>query len=197
MSLPNGVLSSVPVPGKFLPPDDQPFSLTQDWEKGGKAHQDPSMGIDYKDWTAWKDRTTGNIFVEPVDKATSPILITNSPTATHISLAFDRNMRLVVAWATAGTSYLYWFDVTSNTYTTSIFPSTRNPRLTHDDKREMANVYSDVLFFYIAGDNIVVRTQRDRYTIPLILGPVGPTDILTRVGMTDQLRVQIEVRDMA
>lgn len=179
---------------EFLTPDNRGFDPFEDWERGGIAHQDPSQGIDLKDWRAWKDRASGWILVQPVDLSQPPIQVHQEPNATFISLAFDRNMRLVVAWRVVNTSYLYWFEPITNTYTITSYPSTHSPRLSHDDKRERASQWSDVLFFYIRAGQLCVRTQRDRYEIETILAEVGDDVILYRVGMNTKLRMQLELR---
>lgn len=189
--MPDNALSD-PVPaGVIFPPDDRPFSPRQDFDLGGVAHQDPSQGLMVKVWKAWID-SAFRIWVQPEDQSQPAIFVATAPNAVYISLAFDRNARMTVAWRQGSTVYLYWFDTVTNQFITSMFPGARSPRLTHDDKRPEAALSSDVLLFYIQNDVLYVRNQRDRYTVAHELGPVPRNANLTRVGMASNLRLAIE-----
>jgi len=192
--MPGNTLSTTPVPGEFLAPDGRGFTPLEDRELGGVAHQDPSQGLMFKEWRAWID-DLGAIRVQPLDLSQPALLITTGAVgSTYISLAFDRNMRVTVAWRKVNTVYLYWYDSLIEAYRTSEFSGIRTPRLTHDDKRQRAGSSSDVLFFYLRDTHLCMRMQRDRYTIEYVLGTVELTHSLYRVGMTNKQRIQIEVR---
>lgn len=192
--MPENLLSTTPVPGEFLAPDGRGFTPLEDRELGGVAHQDPSQGLMLKEWRAWID-AAGNIYVQPVDGSQPALLITTGAVGSdYISLSFDRNMRVVVAWRRVNIVYLYWYDSLIEAYRTSELSGIRTPRLTHDDKRERAGNSSDVLFFYLKDTKLCMRMQRDRYGVEYELANVEFDHALYRVGMSNKNRLQIEVR---
>lgn len=132
--------------------------------------------------------------VGPVDESFPAIVgYPDAFGATWISLAFDQNMRYILAWQMPGGQvFLYWYDSAIEDYAlTSWFG--RTPRLTLDDKRPEASGWSDVILFYIEGTTLKMRVQRDRFTIAYNMGEVGLNARLGRVGMAENLRLQVEV----
>lgn len=192
--IPDMVLSSEPVVGGFLFPDNRLFNTYEDWELAGIAHQDPSQGLEVKVWRAWLDRDNANIYVQPADLSQPALFIANAPESSFISLAFDGNMRVAVAWRIRNTMYFYWYDGQLNRYVTTTYTGARSPRLAMDDKRRMAGTWQDVLLFYIRDNQLCMRIQRERYEIEHILTPVSQHHNLFRVGMSTKNRLQIEIR---
>ena len=192
--MPANTLSTAVVPGEYLAPDGRGLTPLEDRELGGIAHQDPSQGLMVKEWRAWIE-ASGDIKVQPVDLSQPALLITTGAVGSnYISLAFDRNMRVVVAWRRTNIVYLYWYDSTIEAYRTTEFAGARTPRLTHDDKRVRAADSSDVLLFYLKDTKLCMRMQRDRYGVEYELANVELDHALYRVGMSNKNRLQIEVR---
>jgi hypothetical protein len=188
MALPHNQLSAVPYPSGYLHPDDHArVNTLYDYERGGVALNDASAGIDGYDWKAWVDGDDILIARAPYDSPTT--LITAAGT-TWVSLAFDQNMRPALAYTQAGACKLYWYDTTIPGATTSTFADCTSPMLCMDDKRQGADSYNDVLFFYVRAGWIRYRQQRDRYTVERNLVAVPPGRI-QQVGMNQGLRVQI------
>ncbi len=188
MALPHNQLSAVPYPSGYLHPDDHArVNTLYDFERGGVALNDASAGIDGYDWKAWVDGDDILIARAPYDSPTT--LITAAGT-TWVSLAFDQNMRPALAYTQAGACKLYWYDTTIPGPTTSTFADCTSPMLCMDDKRQGADQYNDILFFYVRAGSIRYRQQRDRYATERTLVAVPPGYIL-QVGMAQNLRVQI------
>lgn len=192
--MPENTLSTEPVPGQWLPPDDRPWRTWEDWELGGLAHRDTSKGLEYQDWRAWYEPLTGKLWVQPQVTLSEPILVMTQLRASYIGLTFDRNMNLSVCWRIGNVIYLYWFDSLSSTYVTSSWTGGRSPRLTHDDKREEASRWDDVILYYLVEDRLKMRVQRDRFDIEYDLAEVPREMNLYRCGMTNRQRIQLEVR---
>lgn len=188
--MPGNVLSSEPMPSTFLPPDDRAFDLHRDFEYGGIAHQDPSQGLMYQVWTCWVVES-GAIQIQPENGSQPAILVATVPGAEYISLAFDRNMNVAVAWVVGGVASLRWFDSTVEEFVTTEYPGISCPRLTHDDKREGAGSWSDVIFAYLRDGRLCTRQQRDRYEIEYQHEEVQRD--LIKLGMATGLRLQFEV----
>lgn len=188
MALPHNQLSAVPYPSGYLHPDDHArVNTLYDYERGGVALNDSSEGINGYDWKAWVEGGDILLARAPYDSPTT--LITAAGT-TWISLAFDQNMRPALAYMQAGACKLYWYDTTIPGPTTSTFADCTSPMLCMDDKRQGADQYNDILFFYVRAGSIRYRQQRDRYATERTLVAVPPGYIL-QVGMAQNLRVQI------
>jgi hypothetical protein len=188
MALPHNQLSAVAYPSGYLHPDDHArVNTLYDYERGGVALNDASAGIDGYDWKAWVEGDDILVARAPYDSPTT--LITAAGT-TWISLAFDQNMRPALAYMQAGACKLYWYDTTIPGATTSTFADCTSPMLCMDDKRQGADSYNDILFFYVRAGSIRYRQQRDRYVTERTLVAV-PAGYILQVGMAQNLRVQI------
>lgn len=193
MSLPGDGLSSVPLPGHFLGARAQVFPDYIDYMDGGVAIQDPSLGLDYQVWTAEivSDVIEDNIMLSaPTFPATT---VYTGDDITEVSLAFDQNMQVCVAFVEAGVAKLLWYDTTvSQLVVTELGADVTHPRVALDDNREFNRANSDIILAYIRDGALYYRQQRDRYTIERQLSS-GPWIALVRIGMGSTLRFQFQV----
>ena len=116
-------------------------------EWGGVDIQDPSQGIRLKPWTIEYKRESGDVVISA--SGVSETVIFNRPDITEVSLAFDRNMNPTIAFVQEGQAKLYWYDSTVSDF---VFWETelgaiKNPRLTHDDKRDTQYALQLHIFF--------------------------------------------------
>jgi hypothetical protein len=172
--MPNNALSSSLVFGLFLPPDDIEASAIVDYEMGGVGISDATEGLLVQVWTA-------NLIGNPGEVGTSVwISAPNTPSTlvfaedgiSEISLTFDQNMHPVIAYFAAGRAKLRWYDATIPGYSIITFPDgAKAPKCTLDDKRPLATLTasSDILVAYIYADDLIMRMQRDRFTIDYTL----------------------------
>lgn len=193
MSLPEDRLSYTPVPSVLLSPDDigRPTRV-EDYEQGGSALNDAAAGLQVQNWRLRLLGTEIRIAPAPYDVETT--LITAAGIS-QCSFAFDQNMNPAVAYVQSNQAKLYWFDsVPSAMVTTVLAADVRSPFLTMDDKREHTNTRNDVLLFYIRGNRLAYRQQRDRYTIERTLAWFdGSMLTIRKAGMNSGLRMQIEI----
>lgn len=191
--LPGNVASSVSMPGELLAPDNIGSSLFVDYERGGVAIADASLGLDYQDWQCKYNDATGNVFINPV--GSPDVLFINIAGASEMSFAFDQSMRPVLAYMIGTLGKLRWYDSLAGAFVVSDFPDIRSPRLTLDDKREMQRANSDVIFAYIkANGDLCYRQQRDRYETERVLHTgVDPSNRLVAVGMGNNFRLHFEI----
>lgn len=193
MALPGDVLSSTPVPGYFLGARAQVFPDCIDYADGGVGIQDPSLGLNYQTWTAEivkgsvKDRI---ILYAPTHPATT---VYTGDDLTEVSLAFDQNMNMCVAFVEAGMAKLLWYDTTvQELVVTELGSDVTHPRVALDDTREFNRANSDIILAYLKNGALYYRQQRDRYQIERQLSP-GPWIALKRIGMGSGLRFQFQV----
>jgi hypothetical protein len=154
---------------------------------GGVAISDPSQGRQVKVWNISYDGT--NINVKPSDGPVA-FSLTASP-VTSVSLAFDNNMGLVIAWTTGTGANLYYFDTLTSQYITRNFSGISSCRVCVDDARDFYQASSDVMFSYTLSGNLYWRQQRDRYDIQYLIG--ATTKMLIRAAPNIGNRLQFEL----
>lgn len=191
MGLPLNEFSSTPAPAAFMAPDSRlRLDLLVDYELGGVDLFDASQGLMVQVWEA---RVSGGVVqVKPESAGTWTDVLTDSG-ITEIALAFDQNMRPVVAYVAGGVAKMRWFDTVPAAFVTTTFTGASSPVVTMDDKRALQMITNDVLLFYIKAGSVYCRQQRDRFSVERLLGavPAGSTRF-KRWGMSEALRVQLE-----
>lgn len=194
MALPENQLSSMPVVGAYLSPDDRPYSPLVDYELGGVALNDPSQGLMVKVWQVFMD---GNDVMVGPEGGFAEYIFT-APGITELALAFDQNMHATIAFTQNGVVKLRWFDSSVPGFVITDFAGARSPRLCMDDKRAMESNANDIIFGYIRNGSLYYRQQRDRYSIERLLASNvasnGSSGVLEKIGMTDRNRIQFVVR---
>jgi hypothetical protein len=193
MAIPEGRMSTTPVPGNYLPPDDRDHPLLEDYEQGPIALTDTSEGLAYQSWHL---TYVANDFIITPETVGPPVTVHSAPNVTQCTFAFDQNANIAVSYMEAGIAKLYWFDTQINDYVvTQSATGAVSPALTLDDKRPEEVGRSDILLFYTRQNpdstySLYMRRQRDRYTIEtLMANPVWP--YIWKFGMNDGLRVQL------
>ncbi len=199
MALPGDALSVVPAPAPLLDPDAQGRAARRvDYERAGVALSDPSEGIDAYTWRARLDGNDVKIGREPY--ATETVYL-SAAGITELSLAFDQNMRPLVAYVQLGQARLRWYDATLPGETTIDLPvDAKSPFLTFDDKRaeSVTSGLSDVLLFYVRANRLCYRQQRDRFLTERTLAWFeGSSVTIKKAGMNNGLRMQVELVGMS
>lgn len=189
--------------GFLQPPDNNTdISSTLDYQLGGIGLNDGSRGLQYQNWKLVVQNpnlSNSSIEVSPVGGSVAFTL--SVPYITWGRLSFDQNMSLVIAYVANNQSYLYWYDPTIPGYTSTLLPSyVSNPCVSMDDKRYVSILlgYSDVILAYIKNTDLVVRQQRDRYTVEYVLY-ANITNIVTspyvfKIGMNNYERLSFLIR---
>lgn len=190
MSLPNNSLSLTPQPAAFLSPDSLVSSRLVDRERGGIALNDPSQGLNVRDWSAY---LVGNDITVAVESGPSSVIITR-PNVETLSLAFDQNMRATIAYTQAGVSKLWWFDTNAGMMVDTTFAGATYPRLCMDDKRTLEVGASDIILAYLRDGGLYYRQQRDRFQIERLLqSGIASYLRLRNIGMHAGNRLQFEL----
>ncbi len=158
---------------------------------GGVALNDSSQGLMIQIWKLYYE----NGWMKLMDSfGNIQNIISVNGIVTEVSLAFDQNMRVTIAYVVDGITKLYWFDSLANAMTTTTFTGYTNPLVSFDDGRTFAIPNSDIIFAYIRGGNVYWRNQRERYQTERFVrsAPVGST--LRQIGMTKGLRFTFELK---
>jgi hypothetical protein len=198
MALPENILPNTAPPAQMLAPDSFPRpSRLEDYERGGIAVQDPSQGLNVRNWTC--DYVDGDVRAYPLGEPGLAEVLFSVADIAELSFSFDQNMRPLVAYMVGPDAFLRWFDPVPNAVVTvALAEGVRSPFLTMDDKRDFATLIgsNDVLLFYLRGGSLYYRQQRERFNTERLLA-AGLSDglIISRAGMNRELRVQVELTE--
>lgn len=192
MALPGNVASTLAIGSVYLSPDDRLTSPLVDYEQGGVALNDPSLGLQVRNWTCWWNGDDGWVYVQPEGGSATQVI--QDTAITEVAFSFDQNMNIALAYVTAGVLKFRWYDSLISGFTTTTIGSARSPRVSLDDKRPMHLAESDVILAYISGDSLYYRQQRDRYVTAYFLrDEIEPTVRLRNLGMSRNLRLQFDL----
>lgn len=175
--------SSKPVTSTFIVP--QRHHTNMDFELGGLAVQDGSLGLTYQLWSSvYSD---GRIILRPKEGA--PYLFDSGACIEH-SFTFDQNMNTCIVWNSDASkpTKLNWYDPLIGDQVTWDLPAHYdNPYVVLDDHREFRRGDSDILLVYIYQGKLRYRLQRERYLQEHIISDALNRK-LTQAGMTRNYR---------
>lgn len=196
--LPDNTLSDIPVRASFLYPDRfQLGSLTEDYEMGGIAIQDPSEGLQYQPWFGYWRQEDSAVCVRPAIDGEDTVLFTE-PDLFEMSFTFDQNMRWVCATQRTDGSFRFrWYDSAVADYVVTEVEGVTAFHCALDDKRAVSTLSNtnDILVTYIKDRNLYVRVQRERYEIEHLLANTLPKNLrISNFGMNERYRVQWRLR---
>lgn len=179
----------------FQMPDSIRYRRRTSFELGGIALNDASKGLMYQVWTLEADGNYVRLWADEVD----PIILFEDPGIRQLSLAFDQNMRKVLAFEyRTGNVELVWFDTLLGEEVSSFYSDIRSPVLTMDDKREGQSDTSDIVFAYIRNSDhqLCYRIQRERFLDEHAIYQCNEHSRLLNMGMTNDFRFQFELRNL-
>lgn len=189
MAMPDNVLSSGVFTRAYQYPDSVETGERVALELGGIALNDPSQGLQVQTWKA--EILNDTIYVSAENTGRFPKY--HGVGLTEVDLAFDQNMRVFLAFVEGGVAkYLWWDTATSQETVSTLPPNAVTPRCCVDDKRLWQAPTSDIILAYIIDDRLLMRMQRDRYTIEYELY-TGLNATLNKVGMNVINRLQFRL----
>lgn len=187
--IPDYVLSSEAVPSEIYGAKAKVTSPTVDFEDGGIALNDPSEGLLYQEWAG---RIVCNEIVLNSPTVADTVIYSGAEIS-EMSFTFDQNMRPAAAFVDQGTMALLWYD-TSLASEVVTYISGSSPRIVLDDKRAYFLADSDIILFYLKGNQLLMRLQRDRFLNVYTLTSVPDYSRLVTAGMGTHYRMQITNR---
>ena len=196
MAIPEDRLATATLPeGEFLWGRGNPeLNDLNDYEFGGIALNDPSLGLEVQEWHTYISADGTQIFTESAGGGNT--LLYTGAEITEISCSFDQNMRPAFAFVEAGVAKFEWYDTQlGDRALTVLGAGVVTPRVTLDDKRSTQLAVSDVLLFYVNSDVLYMKRQRDRYGVEYTMGavPTGAPALIT-VGMSTVWRLVFQFR---
>lgn len=180
------VASPYTYPYTLTPPDSRTA-----YALGGVALGNAGQGLSFQLWTAIARST----YVElTAPNQIEPIAVLGQPDIVELTLAFDQNMNVTIAYVQYGQAKLYWFDTFIGAYTITAIPDGAiSPRVTLDDRRELQTSNSDVILAYVKDDNLYFRKQRERYLTERLL-KANVAGRLVQMGMNTKNRLQWKIK---
>ena len=174
---------------------------TTSFDLGPVAQSDTSEGLKTYLWRARIEG--GSVYVCRADLArttwgTESLAFvadaSETPDVTEVSITFDQNGKLVIAFTRRGKICLWWFDPTISATRITEIATGRNPIVYLDDRVQIFANESDVLLFMVQPqlDRMIYVRQRDRYETAYDMGLSNvKTKYLERVFMGADRRLYI------
>ena len=188
--MPQNVLSTTAIPAPYIDGETIAFDPLVDSEIGGVALRDGSQGLRVKQWTVYL--SGDDVMLGAADVADT-VQFTLSG-ITELSLAFDTNMNPTIAFMRNGQAQFWWFDtLTQQQIFTSLPAGASSPRVTHDDKRALQVASSDVILAYMIIGILVMRMQRDRFSVDYVLAFPSTAWTLEKIAMNSGQRLQFQL----
>lgn len=194
--IPENRRSSEVISGSFEGARDKAYvgSLV-DYEDGGIAIQDPSKGLRFQTWKAFRRVGMVNgselhsVVVED-EKGETAVLYQGFP-ITELSFTFDQNMYATLAFVEGGQAKLRWFNpLVPGVVVIDLDADVTHPRVSLDDKHPLGLPSSDVILAYQKNDKgLYVRAQRDRYEVEYELAAEAPGELF-KIGLNVRNRMQ-------
>ena len=195
--IPQGRLSTIPVLGNYLPPEDSVFYALVSNELGPIAIEDTSEGLTYQNWVLSWDAASGD-FIALAEITGESVVVLTVADVNYLTFTFDQNARITITYTTIS-SYLYWYDTSlGQTVTTDLGADVISLSISLDDKRSTKNVANDMLLWYTKdlnpfGHTLYMLRQRDRFLTEYTMETGIEKPYIQNIGMTDELRVQIAI----
>lgn len=195
MAFQNNSLSLKTLSSDFLGSRNLNVTKVVDFEDGGVAIGNANEGLFYQTWSARISVDKTQILIS-APNTPEFAEITGLTNCTEVSLTFDQNMRVHIAYVDSTGANLYWYDSTIPGYTTTNYGTTYiTPRIALDDKRALESSRNDIILAYIRTNNLYMRRQRDRFQTEYTLA-TGVPAALEKIGMNTQLRFQFKFRSL-
>lgn len=164
-----------------------------DYELGGVALQDPSLGLQYQTWKAHWNSADSTVYATPSTTGVPVALHTRSDVI-ELAFTFDQNMRWSTAVRLAGDIMEHrWYDSAIESYRVSTYTGVTSVRITLDDKRDIQihSGVSDVILTYIKSGLVKWRIQRDRFLTEYGHSTAFSENVrITQFGMNIKNRLQ-------
>lgn len=185
--IPGNQFTTTPDVKPYIPPYNLPYNPLEQTVLGGIALNDPSQGRMYQNWVIYYD--SPYIRIKP--EGGSVVFSLEMANVTAVSLAFDSNMNIAIAYQKNSGSYLYYYNFDVSAFSTLEIAGATSCRAVVDDPRTFYTPDSDIMFGYTLNGNLYYRQQRDKYLIERLIGPAD--GILLKMAPSEGNRLQFEL----
>lgn len=133
---------------------------------GGIDLNDSSFGLNYQ---LWDISYVNNQVIVTSRLNNKQYVIYEIENATDISVVFDQNMNPWCLYQKEEQYYLYWYDVTINQYSLTLFENIVTPFMFMDLIGSVFSDQSSINIFYIKDGKIYCTQQSTRFTVQNLL----------------------------
>lgn len=133
---------------------------------GGIDLNDSSFGLNYQ---LWDISYVNNQVIVTSRLNNKQYIIYEIENATDISVVFDQNMNPWCLYQKEEQYYLYWYDVTINQYSLTLFENIVTPFMFMDLIGSIFSDQSSINIFYIKDGKIYCTQQSTRFTVQNLL----------------------------
>lgn len=166
-----------------------------DHHRGGVALNDASKGLDIQNWKIEVRENKVYLSGDNVAEIEIPMDIPTGNTIEWISLAFDQNMHYVIAYTLDNDdSYLYYFNLATNTNSSLSLGKINTPIVRMDDVRFINSADNDIILSYVKDGKLACRIQKDKYEIEYLLSDNVSANLL-QCGISTESRFQWFTRE--
>lgn len=172
---------------------DSEFTRTEGYEYGPSTLYDTNSELTA---ALWKYSYNNNTVYMLKDGTDVQIALDTVSNASDISVCFNQSAQPVIAYMSAGVTYLKWFDTNTQDYVvTDLGSGLSSPRVLLDIKDKKSSQSDVILFYFRNNQTLCARYQRDRFSIEYTLKSTSPHRIL-RVGMNKINRIQFLIEEV-
>lgn len=187
--LPLDAVISIATGIPFLEPlNSWVYTPLQEKVLGGTAIGDGAAGRMVQNW--FVSYATGMITVYPEGGA--PQLTLTIPNVKTVSLGFDANMSVAIAYIDDVGANLYYYNTLTSGYSVLTVAGATSCRACVDDPRTFDSGASDVIFSYVLSDVLYYRVQRERYQTAHTIGNAIKQHLI-KAGFTTQQCLEFEL----
>lgn len=133
---------------------------------GGIDINDSSLGLNYQ---LWNISYIDNDIIITSTLNNKQYIVYTVEDASDISIAFDQNMNPWCLYQKEEQYYLYWYDVTINQYSLTLFENIVTPFMFMDLIGSIFSDQSSINIFYIKDGKIYCTQQSSRFTVQNLL----------------------------
>lgn len=133
---------------------------------GGIDLNDSSFGLNYQ---LWDISYVNNQVIVTSRLNNKQYIIYEIENATDISVVFDQNMNPWCLYQKEEQYYLYWYNVTINQYSLTLFENIVTPFMFMDLIGSIFSDQSSINIFYIKDGKIYCTQQSSRFTVQNLL----------------------------
>lgn len=137
---------------------------------------------------------TGTVVDGSSSWGTPSVMFTEAEPIIAMALTFDQLGRPIVFYQTAGNDLkLYWFDPVAGQNVTQLIGTGQYPAATFDYLTNINYQESDAWIFYVKGNSVYSRLQRERWATEHLVRTYPTEPIIRSAGLTVGGRLQVVV----
>lgn len=162
---------------------------------GPEELQDSKNKLNSTYWMVYRDNAVrGRVYISKSEVGVwqNPIeLFTDLGSIDELCLTFDQLGNPIVFYTLGSSIKVYWFNPVTSQYELKIITTGQNISCNFDVQDNAGVLYSDAMLFYIRGDKMYMRIQRDRFETEYLTPVTDKNLYIKSCGMRIDNRFQV------